>query len=62
MPDHPLYFIKIHLVDDRWVPYGPTFRSMTSAEIWAKRSLFGQDYVVTQLDNETDTSDLGDAT
>jgi hypothetical protein len=62
MSDHPLYFIQIHLVDDRWVPYGPTFRSMTSAEIWARRSLFGQDYVVTTVDTTEDTSDLVDAT
>lgn len=60
MPAPLIYFVQIHLADGRWVPYGPTFRSTTAAEIWAKRSLFGQDYIVTTTGE--DKSDLDDAT
>lgn len=60
MSDVLFYLVKIHLADGRWVPYGPTFRSTTAAEIWARRSLFGQDYIVTPA--EKDDNDLSDAT
>lgn len=60
MPAPPIYFVQIHLSDGRWVPYGPTFRSTAAAEIWAKRTLHGQDYVVTTAGE--DKNDLDDAT
>ncbi len=60
MSDSPRYLVKIHLTDGRWVPYGPTFRSMTAAELWARRALFGQDYTIMMAGD--DESDLTDAT
>jgi hypothetical protein len=38
--DETRYEIRIPHPDGRWVPYGPTFTSMTAAELWAARDPF----------------------